>query len=76
MAGWEVRPDKTVVSTRQTHIRTINGDIDNIGTGLGTGKHTSNSNTGGIVRVNVDRQVGVSLSDSTNQPSISFCQLI
>jgi hypothetical protein len=75
MAGWEVRPDRTVISTRSRLKRTINGDIDDIGTRFGTGKHTSNSNTGGIVRVNVDRQVGVSLSDSTNQPIISLYQL-
>jgi hypothetical protein len=73
MAGWEVRPDRTVISTRQTHIRTINGDIDDIGTCLGTGKHTSDSDTGGIVRVYMDRQVGMSLSDSTNQPIVSLC---
>jgi hypothetical protein len=75
MAGWEVRPDKTVISTRQTYIHTINGNIDDISTCLGTGKHTSNSDTGGIVRVNVNRQVRVSLSDSTNQSIISLYQL-
>jgi hypothetical protein len=50
---------------------TINGDVDDIGTGLGTGEHTSNSDTSGIVRVNVDREVGVGLSNSANQPTIS-----
>ena len=75
MAGWDVRPDRTEVSTyrivgkRMRH--TINGNINDIGAGFGTGKHTTHGDTGGIVRVNVDGQVRVSLSDSPDQPIIS-----
>ena len=71
MAGCEVKPDRTAVSSSVTRGRTINGDIDNIGTGLGTGEHTSNGDTGGVVRVDVDGEVGVGFSDSTNQPVMS-----
>lgn len=48
---------------------TVNGDIDNIGTSLGTGEHTAHCDTSSIVRVHVDGKIRVSLSNSANEPS-------
>lgn len=45
----------------------INGHVDNVGTGLGGGEHRSGGDTGSVVGVDVDREVGVSLSDSADQ---------
>lgn len=49
---------------------TINGNVDDVGAGLSSGQHGRDGDTGRVVRVDVDRQVRVGLSDRANQPVI------
>lgn len=73
MAGCEVRPERTVLSVKglETGLElTIDGDIDDISTSLSTGEHTANGDTGSVVRVDVDGEVRVGLSDSANEPRL------
>jgi len=51
--------------------RTVDSNINDIGSSGGTGEHGSSSDTGGVVGVNMDGKVGVSLSDSSNEPETS-----
>ena len=51
--------------------RTIDRDINDIGSGSSTGEHGSSGDTSGIVGMNMDGEVGVSLSDSSNEPETS-----
>lgn len=76
MAGCEVKPDKTGQRKRSQPqfenerdlLPTVNGDIDNIGSGSSACEHACSGDTGSVVGVDVDRQIRVSLSDSANQP--------
>ena len=47
----------------------VDGSINDIGTRLGTGQHTSDSNTSRIVGVNVDRQVRILGADGAHEQS-------
>jgi hypothetical protein len=73
MAGCEVRPERTVLSVNGLDAGielTIDGDINDICTSLGTGEHTANGDTGSVVRVDVNGKVRVGLSDSANEPEL------
>lgn len=48
-------------------IPTINGDIHNIGTSSGCSNHTGGSYTRGVVRVNMDRNIWVSLPNGADE---------
>jgi len=50
----------------------INSNIYNIRTSLGSSQHARGGDTSRIVRVNVNGQVGVSLSDSSNEDPSGF----
>ena len=48
-------------------LRTGDGDIDDISTGSRSGQHTSSGDTGSVMRVDVNGEVGVFLANSTNK---------
>ena len=50
--------------------RTVDGDVDDIGTGGSSSNHTGDGDTGGIVRMDVDGEIGVLLSDSPDKPVV------
>lgn len=45
----------------------VDGNVDNVGSGGGAGNHARGGDTGRVVRVDVNRQVGVVLSDGRNE---------
>ena len=53
-------------------ILTVNCDIDDVGPGGGGSQHTSSGDTGSVMRVNVDGEVGVFLANSTNKATQSL----
>jgi hypothetical protein len=50
---------------------TVDGDVDDVGAGLGSSDHARRGDTGSVVRVHVDRKVGVSLADRADEPARS-----
>lgn len=46
---------------------TVDRNINDISTRSGGGDHAGSGNTGSVVRVDVDREVGVLLADRTNE---------
>jgi hypothetical protein len=46
---------------------TVDGDVHDVGTSSSGGEHARSSNTGGVVGVDVDRQVRVLLADSSDE---------
>ena len=47
---------------------TVDSNINNISTGLSSGDHTRDGNTGSIMGVNMDGEVWVRLSNSADEP--------
>lgn len=52
---------------------TVNGNVNDVGASLGGSDHARRGDTGGVVRVHVDREVGVSLADRADEPARSAC---
>lgn len=67
------------ISTKASRIDdkalTIDGDVNNIGTSRSCSKHTGSGNTRGVVRMHMDRKIGVSLPNGTDE-AIVFGTLI
>lgn len=51
-------------------ILTVDGNVHDVGASSSRGKHACSGDTSGIVRVDVDGQVGVLLPDSSNESAI------
>ena len=74
MEGWEVNPDMPYSSVSPnfpkfiTWILTVNGDINDVSTSCCRSKHTGGSNSGSVMGVNVDWDVGILFPDSTYEP--------
>lgn len=49
------------------HERTVNGHIHDISTCGGARDHARSSNTCGVMRVDMDRKIGVGSPDGTNE---------
>lgn len=50
----------------------IDGNVDDISTGSSTSNHARGSDTSSVMRVDVDRELGMGLSDSTDKQSSSL----
>lgn len=61
---------KLVSAERRVLVRrTVNSDVDDVSASHRRGDHGGGRDTRGVVRVDVDREVGILLTDGTNQPS-------
>ena len=71
MGGCEVKPDipdgSQRVSKRGSKPPTVNSDIYNVRPCSRSGEHRRSRDTGGIVRMDVDREVRILLADRADQ---------
>jgi hypothetical protein len=52
-------------------VLTVNGNVNDVGASLGGSDHARRGDTGGVVRVHVDREVRVGLADRADEPARS-----
>ena len=73
MGGWEVKPDMPEGSQRDREMwwsrrLTVDSNIHHIRPRSSSSEHRCGRDTGSVVRVNVDREVRMLLTNCTDQP--------